>query len=51
MNGTHVNGSHVNGSEAEPQIVVVPETTAAVAIPDAAVLLASQFESVATARR
>ena len=45
VNGTYVDASHVNGSEAEPQIVVVPETTAAVAIPDAAVLLASHYIS------
>jgi hypothetical protein len=42
VNGTYVDGSHVNGSEAAPQIAVVPETAAA-AIPDAAVLVASQL--------
>ena len=46
VNGTYVDASHVNGSEAEPQIAVVPETTAAVAIPDAAVLLASHIQSL-----
>jgi hypothetical protein len=44
IHSARVNGTHVNGSHTAPQVAVVPETAAA-AIPDAAVLVASQLIS------
>ncbi len=44
INSARVNGAHVNGSHAAAQVAMVPEPAAA-AIPDAAVLVASQLIS------